>query len=704
MPWTIFTVTLSNQYMVTHSHNYLYRSPLDANPGPDIFATDNDEEFSESGTPAPTIPPRDILRFTTEHIPRSPAAGFVFGTDQKTCDVLLHVDRSSGISGKQFAITFTDTGVVILRNLSRRGATIKENGGYTKLETQRYIDDSSTVSLNIADLVINIEKPWVASDFGPEYDRFLTKVCSAAPDISQMRLQSSSTSTLRAGWAPWYILGQEIGRGATGVVHKATSIHDGQVFAIKTFNSKIGIPFNPWHEASMFHTLRHVGFPSNICAVLTTTLFKEHIIQFYEFSVRGDNGPELIMEYAAAGSLLTQSSLCTFNDHEGREIIKQTLQGLEYLHTRRFIHRDLKPGNILLATRDPIHVKLADFGLTVNATDVCNTICGTPMYAAPEVWNPPYTEKIDIWSVGIIVMQLWLGLPTITGNLQDFGYSSWEQKVLGYKNGVKWPLGDFLDCLLQADPARRKTAHICSTHPFLRRARFVRKSRTRTLAALHLMPQAESLAMPDTAIYNPAPLAHRQDPTTSHQAMVPHTAASIPDDLIFYQGDGGENDIPSWNPVNPDVWVPAGARLSSSPGQHVLTAPSQPAHILREQGRQSFDWLYCGQTKIGHNLTARTVNIAHIFKAAGLNWSKFFSQKNPVPSHITTCALRKVPKRFQGTYLPYSDAIWICQNYDLQAGFLVDLYRKLDPYSGMELAGQLVDGAGWQETMEVSRS
>lgn len=73
-------------------------------------------------------------------------------------------------------------------------------------------------------------------------------------------------------------------------------------------------------------------------------------------------------------------------EQEVREIFLQLVAGVEYLHNRQIIHRDLKMGNILLDAEH--HVKIADFGLSVqlnNATESRETTCGTPNYISPEV-------------------------------------------------------------------------------------------------------------------------------------------------------------------------------------------------------------------------------------------------------------------------------------------------------------------------------
>lgn len=80
------------------------------------------------------------------------------------------------------------------------------------------------------------------------------------------------------------------------------------------------------------------------------------------------------------------------------------------------IHRDIKvfiieiqPENLLLTTNGPDGLlKLADFGISRILTDKeLNTICGTPIYMAPEIWRmEPYNEKVDIWSIGVVTYYL----------------------------------------------------------------------------------------------------------------------------------------------------------------------------------------------------------------------------------------------------------------------------------------------------------
>jgi len=127
----------------------------------------------------------------------------------------------------------------------------------------------------------------------------------------------------------------------------------------------------------------------------------------------------VIMEYMSAGSLYEivklyprgirlKESACAF-------IMYEVLQAVSFLHARKRIHRDIKVDNVLLSRHGA--VKLADFGTAVQLTFQRlrrNTIAGTPYYMAPElISRADYGEKVDIWSVGISVVELMAGTPPI---------------------------------------------------------------------------------------------------------------------------------------------------------------------------------------------------------------------------------------------------------------------------------------------------
>ena len=132
------------------------------------------------------------------------------------------------------------------------------------------------------------------------------------------------------------------------------------------------------------------------------------------------------MEYLPLGNLACQGFI---TEEETLQILCQGLQALEYLHSHSppLAHRDIKPANILVQSRMPFVIKLADFGLAKNDSSL-KTFCGSNEYAAPEIWGRHhYTAMVDIWSLGVVVLEYAYGLPQPTRERKD---KSWCQDIV----------------------------------------------------------------------------------------------------------------------------------------------------------------------------------------------------------------------------------------------------------------------------------
>ncbi|KAK3087188.1 hypothetical protein FSP39_002847 [Pinctada imbricata] len=185
----------------------------------------------------------------------------------------------------------------------------------------------------------------------------------------------------------------------------------------------------------------------------------------------------IVMEYCGAGSVSDIMRLRnkTLNEDEIATILFDTLKGLEYLHSRRKIHRDIKAGNILLNTEG--HAKLADFGVAGQLTDTMakrNTVIGTPYWMAPEVIQEiGYDCVADIWSLGITALEMAEGKPPY-GDIHPMRaiFMIPTKPPPSFRNPDKWSpeFIDFVSKCLVKNPEQRATAAELMQHEFIKNA------------------------------------------------------------------------------------------------------------------------------------------------------------------------------------------------------------------------------------------
>ncbi|KAI1111851.1 kinase-like domain-containing protein [Nemania sp. NC0429] len=172
------------------------------------------------------------------------------------------------------------------------------------------------------------------------------------------------------------------------------------------------------------------------------------------------------MDFVEGHTLQRDLVLAPFTREEVTELLRQILQAVDYIHKKGITHRDLKPANIMVQSRDPLHIKLLDFGLA-STSDYLKTNCGTKQYNAPEVENHVYRygNKVDMWSVGVIALQLLYYFPVRDPTKSS--HREWWENLQHYWLMVENnPAYEFVSSLLEWSPGLRPSAEESLKHCF----------------------------------------------------------------------------------------------------------------------------------------------------------------------------------------------------------------------------------------------
>ncbi|XP_064557544.1 serine/threonine-protein kinase PAK 1-like, partial [Zonotrichia leucophrys gambelii] len=184
----------------------------------------------------------------------------------------------------------------------------------------------------------------------------------------------------------------------------------------------------------------------------------------------------LVLEYMDGGTLNDILRTTSLYEDETAAISRECLQRVYFLHSNNVIHRDVKSDNILLRTDGS--VKLAGFGLSTQLSPEQSRRCsvvGTPWWLAPEVLTgQPYGPKVDIWSFGIVGIEMTDQEPPYWS--ERSGTATQLIATVGTPR-LRQPkrfspcLRDFLSCCLQTDEEQRWSARELLQHPFVTTAK-----------------------------------------------------------------------------------------------------------------------------------------------------------------------------------------------------------------------------------------
>ncbi|GLJ38435.1 hypothetical protein SUGI_0782730 [Cryptomeria japonica] len=264
-----------------------------------------------------------------------------------------------------------------------------------------------------------------------------------------------------------------VGEGSFGKVYKGRRKYTGQTVAMKFIlkhgKSEKDID-NLRQEIEILRQLKH----ENIIEMLDAFESPQEFCVVTEFA-QGE-----LFEILEDDKCLPEAQV--------QAIAKQLVRALHYLHSHRIIHRDMKPQNILIGAGGV--VKLCDFGfaraMSCN-TMVLRSIKGTPLYMAPElVREQPYNHTADLWSLGVILYELYVGQPPFYTNSVYTLIRHIVKDPVKYPENISPNFKSFLKGLLNKVSQNRLTWPALLEHPFVKESQEeieAREMRAATAAA-----------------------------------------------------------------------------------------------------------------------------------------------------------------------------------------------------------------------------
>ena len=309
----------------------------------------------------------------------------------------------------------------------------------------------SSLNKNIKPTTITGTSPWKVGNGGS------TTSHSHHPTNTQKEKEEFSTKAQKG--KQWSLkdfeIGKPLGRGKFGAVYLAREKASKYIVAIKVLHKSQLV------KAGVEHQLRRE-------IEIQSHLRNRNILRMYGYFYDAKR-IYLILEYSPGGELykrLTQKG--RFSERTSARYISDLATALDYCHEKHVIHRDIKPENLLVGAQGEI--KIADFGWSVHApTSRRNTLCGTLDYLPPEmVEGREHDEKVDIWSLGILLYEFLVGNPPFESEGHSATYRRISRVDLRFPpRMVPEDAQDLIRKLLVKDPKERMPLKDIPKHPWV---------------------------------------------------------------------------------------------------------------------------------------------------------------------------------------------------------------------------------------------
>ena len=272
-------------------------------------------------------------------------------------------------------------------------------------------------------------------------------------------------------------VGRELARGGNGIIRLVEDKRTHQSFAMKCIPKVLADPAvsEKKREDHADALRREVDVMKRMRGVLN--------VASLEAVYEDDDNVYIVMEYCTGGELVHAIGEAHYTEQTVASFLRATLRTLAQCHANGILHRDIKPGNFLLASdKVDAPLKAIDFGLAAfvdgegPVTDL--PLEGTPWFMAPETLSNEVYKASDIWSAGVMAYQLLTGKfpfndkrnpyePALSQVWKSILTEPLNMSEARWKN-ISPEARDFVAKLLDKDPAKRPTAQEALKHPWLK--------------------------------------------------------------------------------------------------------------------------------------------------------------------------------------------------------------------------------------------
>ncbi|XDV51741.1 hypothetical protein PO909_020568 [Leuciscus waleckii] len=340
------------------------------------------------------------------------------GLKCEECSMNIHhkcqtkVANLCGINQKLLAEALTQ---VSLKSSTKRPDP-SETGIYQTIEKNMPVDPSVLAE---------------ASQYGKQWDE-----TTPAPPSSNIPSRVSMSN---------FVFHKVLGKGSFGKVLLAELKGKGEYFAVKALKKDVVLMDDDVECTMVEKRVLALAWENPFLTHLYCTFqSKEHLF--------------FVMEYLNGGDLMFHiQDKGRFDLYRATFYSAEIICGLQYLHSKGIIYRDLKLDNVML-DKDG-HIKIADFGMckeNIIGENRATTFCGTPDYIAPEILlGQKYSFSVDWWSFGVLLYEMLIGQSPFQGDDEDELFESIRMDVPHYPRWITKEAKDLMEKLFERDPTRR---------------------------------------------------------------------------------------------------------------------------------------------------------------------------------------------------------------------------------------------------------